>query len=196
MLYDVRDCSDMRKDEFGIADLLSKIGSEIMGGDEHACDFAGWVADNTRTNHAALKRLEQTQPKWVNVGCIAHGVALSMKDFCKFSRSQGRYSIEWGVQWLAAVNNDANMLANYLNDSSSARFLLRTEQKEIYGSPRNIVVSVPTRFATNFFVMQSIQRNKAALLQACGDPSWENLGGKSKEVSANLAVKFGHFHVH
>jgi hypothetical protein len=182
LLYDVRDCSDIRKNESGIANLLSQIGAEIMGGVQHSAGFAGWVIDNTRSNHAAIRSLQETQPEWVNVGCIAHGTALAMKDFCKFSRSQGRHSTEWGVQWLTSVNKDANMLANFVHDSSAAKALLRSLQKEVYGAPRAVTVSVPTRFATNFFVMQSIQRNKAALLQACSHEEWAELGGKCKDA--------------
>jgi hypothetical protein len=186
LLYDMRDCSDIRKNESGIAKLLSQTGAEIMGGVQHSAGFAGWVIDNTRSNHAAIRSLQETQPEWVNVGCIAHGTALAMKDFCKFSRSQGRHSTEWGVQWLTSINKDANMLANFVHDSSAAKALLRSLQKEVYGAPRAITVSVPTRFATNFLVMQSIQRSKAALLQACADDEWSDLGGKCKEAQAVL----------
>jgi hypothetical protein len=167
LLYDVRDCSDLRKNESGIAKLLREVEAEIMEGVQNAAGFAGWVIDNTRSNHSAIRSLDGTLPEWVNVGCIAHGTALAMKDFCKFSRYQGRHSTEWGVRWLTSINNDANMLANFVNDSSAAKALLRCLQKEVYGAPRAITVSVPTRFATNYFVMQGIQRNKAALLQDC-----------------------------
>jgi hypothetical protein len=186
LLYDVRDCSNIRKNESRIANLLSQTGAEIMGGVQHSAGFAGWVIDNTRSNHAAIRSLQETQPKWVNVGCIAHGTALAMKDFCKFSRSQGRPSIEWGKQWLTSFNKDANMLANFVHDSSAAKALLRSLQKEVYGAPRAVTVSVPTRFATNFFAMQSIQRNKAALLQACSHDEWAELGGKCKEAQEVL----------
>jgi hypothetical protein len=97
------------------------------------------------------------------VGCIAHGNALAMKDFCKFSRSQGRHSNEWGMQWLTSINDDANVLANFVNDSSGAKALLRCLQKEVYGAPRAIAVCVPMRFATNYFVVQGTRQNQAAL---------------------------------
>jgi hypothetical protein len=186
LLYDVRDCSDLRKNESGIAKLLSEVGAKVMGGVQNAAGFAGCVIDNTRSNHAAIRSLEGTWSDWVNVGCIAHGTALAMKDFCKFSRSQGRHSTEWGVRWVTSINNNTNMLENSVNGSSAAKALLRCLQKEVYGAPRAIAVSVPTRFATNYFVMQGIQRNKAALLQACSDDAWTDLGGKSKEAQEVL----------
>jgi hypothetical protein len=150
------------------------------------------------------RSLEETRPEWVNLGCIAHGTALPIQDFCKFSRSQGCHSTEWGVQWLTSINNDANMLANYISDSSAAKVLLRCLQKEVCGAPRAIAVSLAQRFATNYLMMQGIQRNKAALLQACSDDAWTDLGGKSKEAQVvqrsyfwrllSVAIKFlGHF---
>jgi hypothetical protein len=86
------------------------------------------------------------------------------------------------VRWLTSINNDANMLANFVNDSSAARALLGWLQKEVDGAPRAIAVSIPMRFATNYLLMQGIQRSKAALLQACSDDAWTDLGGKSKEA--------------
>jgi hypothetical protein len=94
LLHDVRDCSNLHKNESGIAKLLSEVGAEIMGGVQNAAGFAGWMIDNTRSNHAAIRILEETQPEWVNVGRIAHETALAVWDFCKFSRSQGRHSTE------------------------------------------------------------------------------------------------------
>jgi hypothetical protein len=90
------------------------------------------------------------------------------------------------VRWLTSINNDANMLPNFVNDSSAAKALLRCLQKEVYGAPRAIAVIVPTRFATNYFVMQGVQWNKAAPLQACSDDAWTDLGGKPKEAQEVL----------
>jgi hypothetical protein len=46
LLFDVKDCSGLRKDAQGIASLLSEAGCEVMGGKEHAPNFAGWTLDN------------------------------------------------------------------------------------------------------------------------------------------------------
>jgi hypothetical protein len=182
LLFDVRNCSGTRQDAQGIALLLSEVGCEVMGGKEHAPIFAGWTLDNTRANRAAMSLLEVEHPSWVCVGCSAHGVHLAMKDFCKHSFSRGRTTVEWGVKWLADVNKDANTVANFLNDSSTAKALLRCYQKEVYGGYKQITVSVPTRFATNLFVMRSLQDSKAALFQAIGNLKWDSFGGKAAEV--------------
>jgi hypothetical protein len=51
--HDVRDCSDLRKNESGTAKLLSEVGAEIMAGVQNAAGFASWVMDNTRSNHVS-----------------------------------------------------------------------------------------------------------------------------------------------
>jgi hypothetical protein len=116
LLYDVRNCSDMRKDAAGIAELLSGTGAAIMGGEERADIFGGWVVDNTRTHMSALRLLEEERPTWVNTGCIAHGTALAIKDFCKVTKTGGRYSVTWGCPWLSETNDAANTIANYIQD--------------------------------------------------------------------------------
>jgi hypothetical protein len=103
LLFDVKDCSGLRKDAQGIASLLSEAGCEVMGGKEHAPNFAGWTLDNTRTNRAAMTLLETEHPTWACVGCAAHGVHLAMKNFCKHSFSRGRTAMEWGIKWDAIV---------------------------------------------------------------------------------------------
>jgi hypothetical protein len=116
LLFDVKDCSGLRKDAQGIASLLSEAGCEVMGGKEHAPNFAGWTLDNTQTNRAAMTLLETEHPTWVCVGCAAHGIHLAMKDFCKHSFSRGRTA----MKWLADVNKDANTIASHLMPHSMA----------------------------------------------------------------------------
>jgi hypothetical protein len=159
---------------------------EIMKGEQEADNFAGWTIDNTRTNMAALQILAHERPKWINCGCIAHGLALAMKDFCRCFKTRGCNSKTWGAQWIATVNDATNSMANYLNDSGAAKALLHHYQIEVYGKKLSIDVSVPTRFATNLFVMRSIQRSKAALVQAASDSEWLSLGGKSDEVKESI----------
>ena len=182
LLWDVRNCSDMRKDAAGIAQLLAGAGTDIVGGEENAAKFAGWTIDNTRTNMAALRQLEETHPEWVNQGCIAHGVALSMKDFCTETKTAGRYSQRWGCPWISAATNSANTIANYIQDAGNAKAVLHTHQHELWGRAKKIDVNVPTRFATNLFVMSSVLASKAPLILAASDRTWETLGGKSAQV--------------
>jgi hypothetical protein len=181
-LYDVKDCTDLRKNAEGIANLLEEMAVGIMGGEDDAHRFAGWVMDNTRANVAAMSILEERRPEWVSVGCTGHCAALAMKDFCKFFKTSGRYSSSWGVEWLDTTNRDANTAANYLNDSGCAKAIVHRHQQEIYGAKKAIAVSVPTRFGTNQFVMQGLEHSKAALKQAASDPKWDKLDGKAKKV--------------
>jgi hypothetical protein len=181
-LYDVKNCTDLRKNAEGIANLLEEMAVGIMGGEDAAHRFAGWVMDNTRANVAAMGILEERRPEWVSVGCTGHCAALAMKDFCKFLKTSGRYSSSWGVEWLDATNRDANTAANYLNDSGCAKAIVHQHQLEIYGAKKAIVVSVPTRFGTNQFVMQGLERSQAALKQAASDPKWDRLDGKAQKV--------------
>ena len=156
---------------------MSSVRKELMG-DRPAHEFAGWTLDNTRTNCKAMVLLADRCPRWVNVGCFAHCLALSMKDFCTHKKTNGRYSQEYGVPWIKASNDACNKLANYLNDSLPSKKIIQRFQKEVYGRPKQIVVSVPTRFATNLFVIKSVLENKAANLQGISDSSWDQLGGK------------------
>jgi hypothetical protein len=160
-----------------IAETLNNVGVELMG-DRPAHEFAGWTLDNTRTNCKAMNVLAEKCPRWVNVGCFAHCLALSMKDFCTHKKTKGRFSREYGVLWIKASNDACNMLANYLSDSLPSKKIVQRFQEEVYGRTKQIVVSVPTRFATNLFVMKCVLENKAAILQALSDSSWEQLGGK------------------
>jgi hypothetical protein len=159
---------------------------DIMKGEQEADNFAGWTIDNTRTNMAALQILAHERPKWINCGCIAHGLALAMKDLCRCFKTRVCNSKTWGAQWIATVNDATNFMANYLNNSGAAKALLDHYQIEVYGKKLSIDVSVPTRFATNLFVMRSIQRSKAALVQAASDSEWLSLGGKSDEVKESI----------
>lgn len=182
LLFDVRNCSDIRKNKEGIAELLEETAVKIMGGEEKAAQFGGWTIDNTRTNKAAISILEDKRPDWINLGCVAHGTALAIKDFCKVVKTGGRNSTTFGCKWLKEVNDEANEAANFINDSGNAKSLLQRFQVEVYGRKLAVDVSVPTRFATNLFVMVGIQRSKAALVQAVSSQEWLNLGGKADKV--------------
>jgi hypothetical protein len=81
LLFDVRDCSAIRKDGDGIACELENIGVAIMGGEERAEEFGGWCIDNTKANMKGLQILRETRPEWIGLGCVAHGAHSAMKDF-------------------------------------------------------------------------------------------------------------------
>jgi hypothetical protein len=62
-LYDVKNCTDLWKNAQGIANLLEEMAVGIMGGEDRAHRFAGWVMDNTRANVAAMSILEERRPE-------------------------------------------------------------------------------------------------------------------------------------
>jgi hypothetical protein len=191
-LYDVRNCSDMRKDSQGISELLYEIACSVVGDEDHGHMFGGWTLDNTEANMKALRALSSDEDsmsyKWINVGCTAHGLALAMKDFCEYDAGKGKAAKQnsWGLKWLTDVNRNANTVANFLHDSSCARDLLVDEQKAIYLSRAAVPVSVPTRFATNLFVMKGIDRNKKALQHTVKNQEWPKAhsgnGSKVREI--------------
>ena len=84
------------------------------------------MLDNTKTNCAAMNELQRKHPKWIMRGCIAHGLALAMKDFVKYTSSSGRGASErtWGLRWAERVLDVAFKIANFLQDSSDARRLV------------------------------------------------------------------------
>jgi hypothetical protein len=73
-------------------------------------------------------------------------------------------------------------MANYLNDSGTAKALLHHYQIEVYGEKLRLI----SVFDTNLFVLRSILRWKAALVQAASDSEWLSLGGKSAGVKEHI----------
>lgn len=181
--FDVRNCGEMRKSGKDIANLLHKVGQQIMSEtDRPLSDFGGWTVDNTKANYAAITELADMVPEWVNIGCAAHGMNLAMKELCKVTKTRGRYASTFGVSWMADVTEHANTVANYLQDSSLARALHQRYQKDVLNGIKRIAVSVPTRFASNYFVMLSLFDSKPSLVQSVNSSEWNSLSGKSQEV--------------
>ena len=85
LFWDAVNCSALRKDKVGIANLLEEKAIEMSGGDPKR--FAGWILDNTKANWGAMMIMTERHPQWINRGCIAHGLSLAMKDFTKYERS-------------------------------------------------------------------------------------------------------------
>jgi hypothetical protein len=87
LLRDVVNCSSMRKDADGIAQMLNNAAEAMSGGD--FSHIAGLVLDNTKANWAAMKQLSALHPDWIMRGCIGHGLALAMKDFTTHTPGRG-----------------------------------------------------------------------------------------------------------
>jgi hypothetical protein len=130
----------------------------------------------------AIKHLEKQHPQWVNVGCMAHATSLAIKDFCRVIKTPGRFSVTYGIAWMQTVATSNNTIANYVQDSGSAKVIIQRHQVAIYGHRAAIEVNAPTRFASIVFVMRSIQSSSAALKQAASDSAWRRLEGKAGQV--------------
>jgi hypothetical protein len=88
--------------------------------------LVGWVLDNTKANWHAMLALEADHHKWIMRGCFAHGIALLMKDFCKFKPATGRGAgiRTSGMKWAEVCVENGNKIANFLQDSGTARNLV------------------------------------------------------------------------
>jgi hypothetical protein len=65
---------------------------------------AGFVMDNTKANTAAMNQMGAADPSLVNVGCVAHGLALLFKDLGKKN-----------PQWIVKVYKKALDISNVVN---------------------------------------------------------------------------------
>jgi hypothetical protein len=87
LFYDVIDISSLRKDADGIEAMLLKAATEASGGNLKR--IIGFVLDNTKANHKAMRQMAAKHAHLINRGCLAHGLALCMKDFGRVIRATG-----------------------------------------------------------------------------------------------------------
>jgi hypothetical protein len=83
----------------------------------------------------------------------------------------------WGLPWAQEAVSMANKIANLLNDSGHAKMMVQQYQLEVYSREKQIVVKVPTRFASNHLVIKSISDSKQALIQAVVWEAWSVASG-------------------
>jgi hypothetical protein len=117
----------MRKDAESIVSFLMTSAKSLVGSSNADLErLVGWVLDNTKANWRAMLTLEEAHPKWIMLACFAHGIALLMKDFFKFKQATGRGAAirTWGIQWEEVCVENGNKIANFLQDSGSARNLV------------------------------------------------------------------------
>jgi hypothetical protein len=130
-----------------------------------------------------MLNLQDDHPKWIMRECIAHGLNLLMKGFCKYKRASGPNSWDrtWGLKWAENNVNDSNTVPNFLQDSETTRKALGDAQKSLCkGRRSSITVSVPTSWASNFFVVKSVMQNRTALQMVVGSEKWAELSATSK----------------
>lgn len=92
---------------------------------------------------------------------------------------------QWGLEWAQQTLEMANKISNFLNDSGPAKVSVQKAQLETYKRKKQIVVNVPTRFATNLFVLKSVLDSKQALLQAVSSEAWSTEGGPGGKPDSN-----------
>jgi hypothetical protein len=128
LLHDVLNCSAVRKDADSIVSMLLSAAEKMSGGD--CGHIAGWILDNTKANWGAMKQLVAVHPDWIMPGCIAHGLALAMKDFTKFTVGWGQAAKQntWGLKWVEVTLAAANTIASYINDSPATKQQARSLQ--------------------------------------------------------------------
>ena len=108
---------------------------------------------------------------------------------CARTRQRLGRALNWVVKWLKFVNEHANTIANFLNDCVGARQVVHKHQKVIYRRVHVVAVSVPTRFATNLFVMKSVLNTQAALKAAVADAALDLLPPDSKADDVQAIVE-------
>lgn len=76
--------------------------------------------------------LEAQFPMWIMRGRFAPGLNLLMKAFCKFQSAfePGAHDRTFGLKWAEPTVADANMMATFLQDSGSARNLVRSVRRQ------------------------------------------------------------------
>jgi hypothetical protein len=145
------------------------------------------VLDNTKANWRAMLKLEIMHPKRTMRGCFAHSVALLMKDFCKFKPATGRGAAtrSFGMKGAESCVDDGNKIANFLQDSGAARQVVAEKQKKMmHGRRPTIHINMPTHWATNNLVLNSILHSRTALQLAAASDAWAQLssGSQAKKV--------------
>lgn len=143
VVYDIRNCFDIREKGDEMAKLLHEVASEIMG-HRPAHEFGGWCMDHTKASVIAIPKLETIEPKWVHVGCFSHSLNLAIKDLCKFQPSsiiegastsvEGGSDMCWGLEWLQTCYESANTVANFFRYCYDARMLLEKHQEAACGT--------------------------------------------------------------
>jgi hypothetical protein len=123
LFYDVMDIRSLQKDGDGISVMLLDVASNS----NDPKSLIGFVLNNTKTNHKAMRILVERFPHFINRGCLAHGLASAMKYFAHMTKAtcSGTPKRSFGLQWLYYTIEVANKMANFLKHSAQAKKLVR-----------------------------------------------------------------------
>jgi hypothetical protein len=130
LFYDVIDVSSLCKDADGIEAMLLAAATNASGGDLNR--IIGFVLDNTKANHKAMRKMSDKHPHLINRGCLAHSLALCIKDFGLVIRATGpnATSRSFGIHWVQDEVELGNKLSNFLKHSAQAKALVRSQKKK------------------------------------------------------------------
>jgi hypothetical protein len=96
----------------------------------------GCIMDNTKANRSAMRRLEETYPTWICLGCNAHALNLLMKDLAPDKHPA-----------IAIIFSDIQMIGLVCGDREPIRSYLQFEQNKIWKRTKSISQHCPTRWA-------------------------------------------------
>ena len=164
----------MRKNAQWVVDQHVDLAMEVTSGKPKR--LIGVLMDNTKTNLAAMKKLQEKYPTWLCLGCFAHGLALLIKDLAGLSKKQHAPAV-------ASMLATTNTMANVINDCEAIRTLLHKFQVDLLGERLAVDVSVPTRFGSHYFVHVSMRRNERPIKAMLVDDEWDNVKGGSVNSS-------------
>ena len=162
-----------RHDAKFIASTIVQAMESVPNVDEKK--FGAVVTDQPSVMTAAWKQVEEQKP-WVTCyGCGAHAVNLLAGDFRKMSKT-------------AAVLENNRSIANFYQAHSLPHELLLRTTREKYGKEVNVMISSPTRWSTDYFMVRRKLWIKAALLSAAVDESIarEFTSGRNGSIKNNL----------
>lgn len=143
------------KSGFYIASIISDVINEI--GEKNVIQV---VMDNAANCRAAGRILEQRYPKLYTSGCNTHSLNLVLHDWYKSN----------DTEWFKTIIDKARRVVKFI--------LKRQRLLDLYRQRMSTMIRLPceTRFATNFYMVESLLRNKSAVMETfvCGPFSeWE-----------------------
>jgi hypothetical protein len=117
-----------------VVDLHMKAKSEVEALYPHV-KVGGFVMDNTKANTAAMKQMGEADHGLVNVGCVAHALALLFKDVGKKS-----------PQWILNVYKKCLDISNVVNGAQHLNQLLHDYDNVLFAFELTIKYNVKKRW--------------------------------------------------
>ncbi|GBG76762.1 hypothetical protein CBR_g22978 [Chara braunii] len=129
--------------------------------------IVGVVMDNARVCVKAGKMVEAAYPTILSLGCTAHALDLAMEDMYK------------EMPWMTQVVDAGNKVGRFFSNVDKARALFHH-----YSPKTKLKRPAPTRFATNFEMLQSLKELWNALDRCVCDAGWVDKMMRSDQLLA------------